>query len=100
MATMEDRIRKELEAEAEKWIETELAVRMEHAAKEIKYQADVSSAMCGDEEAERHVQKASAYAEEEIRKELEHEARLRVEKELTRRMKFVVQEDSLEGRSC
>ena len=100
MKSVEERIREELNTEAEKWVKAELVKRMGYAKEAIEYQADVSSMVCGEEGAEKHVKNAGAYAKEEIRRDLEHEARLWVEKEHTRRMKFVTQEDSLEPRNC
>lgn len=78
---MTDKIREKLRKEADEWIERELAIRMGHADAEIERQADISSIACGESTAKQHINKAHAYAEEEIRRDLEHEARQWIENE-------------------
>jgi glycerol-3-phosphate dehydrogenase len=100
MAGMEDKTHDKLRKEANEWIETELAIRMKHADAEIERQADISSISCGEEGAKRHIKTAHTYAEEEIRRDLEHEARLWLEDELKRRENLRLQDRKLDDNWC
>ncbi|UCF30818.1 MAG: hypothetical protein JSV26_12375 [bacterium] len=92
MISMEEMIRKRLKNEADKWMVDELVVRMKYAEDAILKQAAATLQVCGDESARKHVASAMAYAEEEIRKDLEHEARMWIEDELKRRLRAVGEE--------
>jgi hypothetical protein len=84
MINFEEKVRERLEKEAAEWIESELEKRMDHAIELIHNQAQDA---CGEHSYEKHVMKATAYAEEEIRKELEFESNLWIEEELKKRVK-------------
>ena len=73
MIDMEQKIREKLEAEAAQWVEEELVRRMAYATDAIENQADISSIICGEAGAKKHIRDASAFAEEGIRQELEFE---------------------------
>jgi glycerol-3-phosphate dehydrogenase len=100
MAGMEDKTHEKLRKEADKWIEAELAIRMKHADEEIQRQADISSISCGEEEAKRHIKTAHAFAEKEIRRDLEHEARLWIGEKLKRRENLRLQDRKLDDNWC
>jgi len=85
MIDMEKKVREKLEAEAAQWVEEELVRRMEYARGAIEFQADLSSGMCGEEGARKHIRDASVFAEEGIRQELEFEADGWVEKKMSER---------------
>ena len=85
MINMEQKVREKLEAEAAQWVEEEFSRRMEYAREAIEYQADVSSIMCGEDGARKHIRDASAFAEEGIRQELEFEATGWVEEKVNER---------------
>ena len=100
IANMEDKIREQLEKEAAQWVEGELKRRMMYAMDAIEEQADISSIMCGEEGARRHVRDAGAFAEENIRNELEFEAHAWVEEELKKRNRPMLEDHNLEGNWC
>lgn len=100
MINMEQKVREKLEAEAALWVEEELVRRMAYARDAIENQADVSSIMCGEEGARRHIKDASAFAEEGIRQELEFEADGWVETKLKERAKPLLEDHDLEGNLC
>ncbi len=100
MINMEQKVRERLEAEAAKWVEEELVRRMEYAREAIEYQADVSSIMCGEEGARKHIKDASAFAEEGIRQELEFEASGWVEEKVNERKRPLLEDHDLEGNLC
>ncbi len=75
-------LREKLKKEAQQWIELEMEARMAAAAEEIAVQVDVGSNIhCGGKMQE-HATKATSYAEQEMRRELEVEADRRIEKKL------------------
>ena len=82
MAGMEAKIDEKLRKEADEWIEKELAIRMQHADEEIQRQADISSISCGESAAKSHIKTAHIFAEQEIRRDLEHEAKLWIDGEI------------------
>lgn len=100
MIDMEQKVREKLEAEAAKWVEEELLVRMGYAREAIEYQADLSSIMCGEEGAKKHVRDASPFAEEGIRNGLEFEAAGWVEEKLVERTRPMLEDHNLEGNWC
>jgi hypothetical protein len=100
MIDMEKKVREKLEAEAAQWVEKELVLRMAHARDAIEYQADLSSAVCGEEGAKKHIRDATAFAEEGIRNELEFEASNWVEEELRNRSRPMLEDHNLEGGWC
>ncbi len=100
MINLEQKIREKLEAEAAQWVEEELVRRMAYARDAIEYQADVSSIMCGEEGARRHIKDASAFAEESIRQELEFEATGWVEGKVKDRTRPMLEDHDLEGNLC
>ena len=83
MIDFEQKVRERLEKQAAERIEEELAVRMKHAVNLIHKQAQGA---CGEHAYENHVRKATAYAEKELRKELEFDSKLWVEEELKKRI--------------
>ena len=100
MISMEDKIREKLEAEAAQWVEEELEKRMTYARGAIEYQADVSTIMCGEAGAKRHIRDASALAEEGIRQELEFEAAGWVGEKIRERTRPMLEDHNLEGNWC
>lgn len=86
MISMEEKLREKLRREADGWIEKELKERMAHAEMLIRRQAQDA---CSGEEASEHIRKASPYAMEEIRKDLEFEASGWVEGELKKRLERI-----------
>lgn len=100
MVNMEDKIREKLEAEAAQWVEGELERRMMYAMDAIEQQADISSIMCGEEGAKKHIRDAGAFAKEHIRYELEFEADSWVEEQLRERKRPMLEDHNLEGNFC
>lgn len=84
MINFEQKVRERLEKEAEKWVEAELEVRMKHAVELIHRQAQGA---CGEHAYEAHIQQATAFAEEALRRELEFERKLWIEEELKKRVR-------------
>lgn len=99
MAGMEDKIHGKLRKEADEWIEKELEIRMEHADAEIERQADISSISCGEGAAKRHIKTAHIFAEEEIRRDLEHEAKLWMDGEI-KKHSIQLQDRKLDSNWC
>ena len=100
MIDMEQKVREKLEKEAAQWVEEELEKRMAYAREAIEYQTVVSSEMCGEDGAKRHIRGASALAEEGIRQELEFEADGWVEGKLKERSRPLLEDHDLEGNIC
>ncbi len=100
MIDMEQKIREKLEAEAAQWVEEELVRRTAYAKDAIENQADVSSIMCGEEGARKHIRDASAFAEEGIRQELEFEMAGWVEEKMRERTRPLLEDHDLEGNLC
>ena len=100
MTNLEDKFREKLEKEAELWVEGELQRRMMYAMDAIEQQADVSSIVCGEEGAKRHIREAGEFAEENIRHELEFEADVWVKEELKKRNRPMLEDHNLEGNWC
>jgi hypothetical protein len=100
MIDMEQKVREKLEAEAAQWVEEELVRRMAYANDAIGNQADISTIMCGEAGAKKHIRDASALAEEGIRQELEFEADGWVESTLKERNKPLLEDHDLEGNLC
>lgn len=100
MVNMDDKVREKLEAEAASWVDDELTVRMAYARDAIEYQADLSSVMCGEEGAKRHIREATAFAQENIRNDLEFEAQAWVEEEMKKRSGPMLEDHNLESNTC
>ncbi|UCF87898.1 MAG: hypothetical protein JSV70_05530 [bacterium] len=100
MINMDDKIREKLEAQAAKWVEEELVHRMSYAREAIEFQADLSSGVCGEHGARKHIREATALAEENIRNELEFEAAQWVEDEMRKRTRPMLEDRNLEGNWC
>jgi hypothetical protein len=100
MINMEDKIREKLEEEAAQWVEEELVARMAYARDAIEFQADLSSDMCGQEGAQKHVREASALAAEHIRMELELEAAEWVDEKVRDRARPMLEDHNLESNWC
>ena len=100
MIDMEQKIREKLEAEAAQWVEEELVRRMAYAVDAIEDQADISTIMCGEAGAKKHIRDASAFAEEGIRQELEFEATGWVEEKMRERTRPLLEDHDLEGNLC
>ena len=100
MIDMEQKIREKLEAEAAQWVEEELVRRMAYAVDAIEDQADISTIMCGEAGAKKHIRAASAFAEEGIRQELEFEATGWVEEKMRERARPLLEDHDLEGNLC
>ena len=100
MINMEEKIREKLEEEAAKWVEEELVRRMAYARDAIESQADISTIMCGEAAARRHIRDASALAEEGIRQELEFEATGWVDEKMRERTRPMLEDHDLEGNYC
>ncbi len=100
MINMEDKVREKLEEEAAQWVEDELVVRMAYARDAIEFQADLSSDMCGQGGAEKHIRDASALAADHIRMELELEAAEWVDEQMKERTRPMLEDHNLEGNWC
>jgi len=100
MIDMEQKVREKLEAEAAQWVEGELVRRMAYAKDAIENQADISTIMCGEAGAKKHIRDASAFAEEGIRQELEFEATGWVEEKMHERTRPMLEDHDLEGNLC
>jgi len=100
MIDMEQKVREKLEAEAAQWVEEELVRRMAYAKDAIENQADISTIMCGEAGAKKHIRDASAFAEEGIRQELEFEATGWVEEKMHERTRPMLEDHDLEGNLC
>ncbi len=100
MIDMEQKVREKLEAEAAQWVEEELVRRMAYAKDAIENQADISTIMCGEAGAKKHIRDASAFAEEGIRQELEFEATGWVEEKMHERTRPMLEGHDLEGNLC
>lgn len=85
--SMEEKLRAKLREEAEEWIERELKERMEYAEAEILKQANVALEVVGAEKARKHIEAAMAYAEQEVRVELDNQSRIWIEEEVKKRLK-------------
>ena len=83
MINFEQKVRERLEKEAGVWIEAELEKRMKITLELIHKQAQGA---CGEHSYEQHVQRATAYAEAELRRDLEFESRSWIEAELKKRV--------------
>jgi hypothetical protein len=85
MTHTDEILHERLKRESEKWIELELEARMAAAAEEIAHQADVGSNLhCGGT-VKKHVEDATAYARQEILRELEVQAEDWIREELRKR---------------
>ena len=100
MIDMEKKVREKLEKEAAQWVEEELERRMSYARDAIEYQTVVSSEMCGEGGAKKHIRDASALAEEGIRQELEFEAEGWIESKVKERARPLLEDHDLEGNIC
>ena len=100
MLSMEDKIRKNLEVEASRWVEEELTRRLEFAKEAIDHQASVSADVCRPESVRKHVLDANVLAEEGIRQELEMEASAWVEDEMKKRAQPFLEDQKLESDWC
>jgi hypothetical protein len=85
MDDLEEKYLKKLEEEAGRWVEAELAVRMAHAKEAIEEQVDISMPEVGPARAGAHLKKALAFAEENIRMDLELEAQAWIDEEIKKR---------------
>ena len=83
---MEEKLRDKLRKEADEWIEKELKKRMEYAEVEILKQANSAMEVVGAAKAKQHVEKAMAYAEQEMRMELDNYSRVWIEEEVKKRL--------------
>ena len=85
MAHTDEVLLERLRKEARSWMELELEARMAAATEEIAIQADVGANLhCGGT-VKKHVEEATAYARQEILRELEVQAEDWVREELKRR---------------
>ena len=82
---IEEKFLAHLQEEAANWVEEELSVRMVHAKKAIVEQINFSLDEIGPALAMEHMNKAVAFAEEQIRMDLELEAQNRIEEKLRKR---------------
>ena len=85
MNEIEDKFLQHLEDEADKWVEEELARRMVTVKEAIQEQVNISLPEIGPARGGNHLKNALAYAEEEVRRELEFEAQARIDEEMKRR---------------
>ena len=99
-------LRERLRKEADQWVEVEMEKRMAAAEEEIKLQADLGSNIYVDEITSRHVRDMTAYARQEIRRELEMDAERWIEEELKKRGETIERADlkyrdeNLDARFC
>ena len=100
MIDIQQKIREKLEAEAAQRVEEELVRRMAYAKDAIENQADISTIMCGEAGAMKHIRDASAFAEEGIRQELEFEMAGWVEEKMRERTRPLLEDHDLEGNLC
>lgn len=85
MNDIENKFLHRLNQEAADWVEEELKKRMVLAKEAIEEQVRISMPEIGPTKAGNHLKKALAYAEEEIRMELEFEAQTWIDEELKKR---------------
>ena len=85
MEKIEEKFMQRLEEDAAKWIEEELAKRMVLAKEAIEEQANTAVSQVGPGRAMKHIEKALAYAEENLRMDLEFEANTWIEEEIRKR---------------
>lgn len=82
MDNTEDNFLQRLEKEAAQWVEKELFARMIHAKEAIQEQVDISLPDIGPSHAGDHFKKAMAFAQENLRMELELEAQAWIDEEI------------------
>jgi hypothetical protein len=87
MAQVDELLRRRLKREAEQWIEQELEARMAAAEEEINLQADIGSNLHCTGTVNKHIEDATAYARQEILRELEVQAEDWIREELKKRSK-------------
>ena len=85
MENIEGKFRQQLEKEAAQWVEEELVRRMNHAKDAIQEQVSISLPEIGPTRAQDHLKKALAFAEENLRMQLEFEAQTWIDEELEKR---------------
>lgn len=85
MNEIEDKFLQHLQEEADKWVEEEFARRMVKVKEAIQEQVNISLPEIGPTSAGNHLKKALAYAQEEVRREIESEAQARIAEELKKR---------------
>jgi hypothetical protein len=85
MDDLEEKHLEKLEEDAARWIQDELAVRMAHAREAIEDQVNISMPEIGPTRAGNHLKKALAFAEENIRMDLELEAQAWIDEEMKKR---------------
>jgi hypothetical protein len=85
MDNIEGKFLQQLEKEAAQWVEEELVKRMNHAKEAIQEQVNISLPEIGPNRAHDHLKKALAFAEENLRMQLEFEAQTWIDEELEKR---------------
>lgn len=85
MSEIEEKFQQRINEEAARWVEKELEKRMAHAREAIQEQVQISMPEVGPSTAGNHLNKALAFAEEQIRMELEFEAQTWVDEQLKTR---------------
>jgi hypothetical protein len=106
MTRENEMLRQKLTDEARQWIEVEYEARMDAASDEIETQANLGGNLFHDEIIHKHVRDATAYAGQEIRRELEMESEKWIEEEMKRRGERIektelkYRDENLDARFC
>ena len=85
MNNIEDKFLQRLEEKAVKWVEEELARRMVNVKESLQEQVNITLPEIGPTSAGNHLKKALAFAEENLRMEIEFEAQTWIDEELQKR---------------
>lgn len=106
MTRENEMLRQKLTDEARQWIEVEYETRMDAASDEIETQANLGGNLFHDEIIHKHVRDATAYAGQEIKRELEMESEKWIEEEMKRRRERIektelkYRDENLDARFC
>ena len=91
MERIEDLFLQRLEERAAKWVEEEIARRMIHIKESLQEQVNISLSEIGLTRAGNHFMKAVAFAEENLRMDLEFDAQTWIDEELGKRKNAIEQ---------
>ena len=92
MSDTDEKFLHRINEEAARWVEEELVKRMGYAKEAIEEQANTAMPEIGPAKAGIHMKKALAFAEEEIRLELEFEAQNWIDQEMRKRRESLEQD--------
>jgi hypothetical protein len=99
-------LRKRLTEEASQWVAVEYEAWMDAASEEIATQADLGEYIFHEGVIQKHIRDATAYAGQEIRRELEMKSEKWIEEEMKRRGEKIEQtglkyrDEILDARFC